>query len=262
MNGRNWLRIVCVGGLMMLAAAAAMAFGGKRVAPVVEAKVLNTFDHDAGSFVQGLAIEDGQMWEGSGQYGYSSLRKVDFETGRIQNSVPLGKDYFGEGITLLRGKIYQLTWRENVCFVYDQKTLQRIGAFKYTGEGWGLANDGTNLYLSDGSLQIRVIEPEKFTVVRKFNVQLANRKDYRLNELEMVHGELWANVWYSDKIARIAPATGEVVGWLDASQLWPQNDRPSREHVLNGIAFDSSSNKLYLTGKNWPKLFEIALPSK
>jgi glutamine cyclotransferase len=233
--------------------------------PVIQAVKIGAFAHDTTAFSQGFAVVDSEMWEGTGQYGRSELRKIQLSTGRVTERVRLPKAYFGEGITLLNGKIYQLTWREGMCFVYDKTMLKRIGTFRYDGEGWGLANDGTHLYLSDGTARIRVIHPEKFQVVRQIIVHAGTDRSAavtNLNELEFVERELWANVWYSDYIARISPTTGEVTGWLDASKLWPAEKRPSRENVLNGIAYDSVTKKLYLTGKNWPNVFEVAIPDR
>ncbi len=266
MSRKTWMGLGLLGCVMLLGLVA-FAFPKDRVPLLKPVKFVQAFAHDSGAFSQGLAIHDGQMFEGTGQYGNSSLRKVDFETGNVLAKVPLPKDYFGEGITLLNGKIYQLTWREKVCFVYDAETLKQVDTLQCTGrgwdpkqEGWGLANDGKYLYLSDGTPTIRVIDPVKFNVVRTIRVHLGARRIEKLNELEFVKGELLANIWYSDHIARISPKSGEVLGWLDASHLYPPEQRPDREHVLNGIAFDQATNKLYLTGKNWPQLFEVKLP--
>ncbi len=259
MSKKAWIGLGAVScGVLLSLVAFALP---KDRAPVLKPiKLVATYDHDAGAFSQGLVISDGEMFEGTGQYGNSSLRKVEVQTGKVLENVPLAKEYFGEGITILNGRIYQLTWRENTCLVYDQATLKPTGSFRYSGEGWGLTNDGKYLYLSDGTSNIRVIDPDKFNVVRPIRVHTGPRKVDKLNELEFVNGELLANIWYSDHIARISPKTGEILGWLDASELYPAAQRPSREHVLNGIAFDKATGKLYLTGKNWPKLFEVQLP--
>jgi len=259
MSKKAWIGLSCLGCAVLLTLVA-FAFPKDRPPTLKPIKLLTAYNHDAAAFSQGLVVNDGEMFEGTGQYGNSELRKVEVQTGKVLEIVPLAKEYFGEGITILNGKIYQLTWRENVCIVYDQATLKATGTFRYTGEGWGLANDGKYLYLSDGTPTIRVIDPVKFNVVRQIRVHAGPRKVEKLNELEFVNGELLANVWYSDHIVRISPKTGEVLGWLDASQLYPAAQRPSREHVLNGIAFDQVTSKLYLTGKNWPQLFEVQLP--
>ena len=259
MSKRAWVGLGCAGCAVLLSLVA-FAFPKERPPVLKQIKLVAAYDHDAAAFSQGLVVNNGEMFEGTGQYGNSCLRKIDVQTGKVLENIPLPKEYFGEGITLLNGSIYQLTWRENVCIVYDQATLKATGTFRYTGEGWGLANDGKYLYLSDGTPTIRVIDPVKFNVVRQIRVHTGPRKVDKLNELEFVNGELLANIWYSDHIARISPKTGEVLGWLDASQLYPPEQRPSREHVLNGIAFDQVTKKLYLTGKNWPQLFEVQLP--
>ncbi len=266
MSKKTWVGLGCVGCAVLLSLVA-LAFPKDRPPVLKPIKLVATHDHDATAFSQGLVIHDGEMFEGTGQYGNSCLRKVDVQTGKVLENIPLSKEYFGEGITLLNGNIYQLTWREKICFVYNAATLKQIATFRFTGkgwdaqqEGWGLANDGKYLYMSDGTSNIRVIDPENFNVVRQIRVHAGPRKVDKLNELEFVKGELLANVWYSDHIARISPKSGEVLGWLDASQLFPAAQRPSREHVLNGIAFDQVTGKLYLTGKNWPQLFEVQLP--
>ena len=256
MSNKSWLAIIGIGGAVLLAALVPLAFTKDAMRRV---KVEKTFMHDPDAFCQGLVVDKGQMWEGTGQYGKSTLRKVDLETGRVLENVPLPESYFGEGITLLNGKIYQLTWKEQVCLVYDAKTLQQTATLKYDGQGWGLANDGKYLYLSDGSYSIRVLNPDTFQVVKRLAVKQGRSKVDQLNELEFVKDELWANIWYQDQIARISPATGEVLGWVDASKLWPLAKRPTKEHVLNGIAYDAATDKIYMTGKNWPSLFEVSV---
>lgn len=266
MSKKVWVGLGCVGCAVLLGLVA-FAFPKDRLPLLKPLKLVASYDHDATAFSQGLVIHNGEMFEGTGQYGNSCLRRVDVKSGKVLENVPLAKEYFGEGITLLNGKIYQLTWREKTCFVYDVATLKQVGTFRLVGqgwkpdqEGWGLTNDGKYLYMSDGSSSIRVIDPVKFNVVRQIRVHTGPRNIDQLNELEFVKGELLANIWYSDHIARISPKTGEILGWLDASQLYPAAQRPSREHVLNGIAFDLATGKLYLTGKNWPQLFEVQMP--
>ncbi len=256
MSRKNWLAIICLGGAVLLAGLVPLAFTKDSQR---HAQVVRSFAHDPDAFCQGLVADNGQLWEGTGQYGKSSLRRVDLETGKVLASVALTPGYFGEGITLLDGKIYQLTWKERVCLVYDAQTLQHIGTLNYDGQGWGLANDGHHLYMSDGSYSIRVLDPKTFQVVRRISVKQGRNKIDQLNELEFVKDELWANVWYQDQIARISPTTGEVLGFIDASKLWPKSQRPTKEHVLNGIAYDATKDKIYMTGKNWPNLFEVAI---
>lgn len=225
--------------------------------PVAGIRVKSEYPHDSKAFTQGLIVHAGVMYEGTGQKGESSLRKVDFKTGRVEQQMNLDRQYFGEGIAVLDGKIYQLTWQNRTVFVYDLETMQYLKSIRYAGEGWGLTTDGKLLIMSDGSSTLKIIDPESFATVKRIPVK-ANRSPVNdLNELEYIDGEIWANVWYSDRIARIDPATGDVLGWIDLSSLYPVRQRPSREHVLNGIAYDAESKRIFVTGKNWPKLFEI-----
>ncbi len=227
-----------------------------RGVPTTPVRVIAQYPHDPEAFSQGLVIADGKLYEGTGQYGQSSLRQVELKTGRIERSVPLDRAYFGEGIAVVGDRIYQLTWKERLGIVYDRATFAPVNSFRYTGEGWGLTTDGTHLILSDGSANLRFLSLETFEVVRRVSVHSGFKPIDKLNELEYVDGEIYANIWYSDRIARISPKTGEVLGWLDLSALYPARKRP-KEHVLNGIAYDADARKLYVTGKNWPQLFEI-----
>jgi glutamine cyclotransferase len=222
------------------------------------ARAVAEYPHDPGAFTQGLLIEEGQLYEGTGQYGLSSVRRVDLETGRVEQSKPISALYFGEGIAILGDKLYELTWQNQVAFVYDADTFERLGNFRYTGEGWGLTEDGEHLILSDGTSTLRFLDPDSFHVVKEIQVRASGRPVTQLNELEYIDGEIWANVWHDDHIARISPETGEVLGWIDASAVYPRSER-GPEDVLNGIAYDASSKKIYITGKDWPKLFEIEL---
>ena len=224
-------------------------------------RVVADFPHDPAAFSQGLVIVDGQLYEGTGKKGESTLRKVDLKTGRVEVFVPLDRSYFGEGITILNDRIYQLTWENHLGFVYDLKTLKQLRTFRYSGEGWGLANDGKHLIMSDGTAILRFLDPQSFEVVKRVRVRSSQGQVDKLNELEYVKGEILANIWYEDRIARISPETGEVLGWIDLSSLYPARQR-SREDVLNGIAYDEASGRLFVTGKNWPKLYEIELLKK
>lgn len=225
--------------------------------PVDTAKIVNTYPHDNGAFTQGLAISNGQLYEGTGQYGTSTLRHVELETGKVLRSVGLQRQFFGEGIAIWKDSIIQLTWKSRRAFVFDLATLKYRKAYKYAGEGWGLTHDGRHLIISDGSSRLRFVEPDTFREVRRVTVHDGRRRIEDLNELEYVDGEIYANVWYNDAIARISPEDGRVLGWIDLSHLWPVNQRPTREHVLNGIAYDATNKRLFVTGKNWPRLFEI-----
>lgn len=217
--------------------------------------VVASYLHDSGAFTQGLAIHDGSLYEGTGQYGASTLRRVDLASGRIEKSIALSNFHFGEGITILHDKLYQLTWQNNLTFIYDLETFERIGTLRNEGEGWGLTTDGSRLIVSDGSSSIRFHHPDTFAETSRLTVLADGQPVNRLNELEFINGEIWANIWYQDRIARISADTGEVLGWIDLSGLNPS--RRGSEDVLNGIAYDSSSERLFVTGKNWPTLYEI-----
>lgn len=242
---------------LLLIAIVSLAMPGDDRIPIQTVTVVASYPHDAGAFTQGLVIDGGILYEGTGHYGQSTLRRVELETGRVEKSMSLASDYFGEGITLLGEQIFQLTWKEGVCFLYDKQTLAPTGTLRYSGEGWGLTNDGEHLYLSDGKSNIHVLDPKTLKPIRRIRVKQGRRLIDKLNELEFVEGEIYANIWYSDHIARIDPTSGEVLGWIDCSQVYPAARRPDREHVLNGIAYDSVTKRLFITGKNWPQLFEI-----
>jgi glutaminyl-peptide cyclotransferase len=246
--------------LLVVSLAAALPF--RTTQPVAGVRVVNVFPHDPQAFSQGLVIADSVLYEGTGQNGESSLREVELTTGRVLRMVPLSRDYFGEGITVLGDRIYQLTWKNRIGFVYDRQTFAPVSSFRYTGEGWGLTTDGEHLIMSDGTATIRFLDPKTFDVVRRIDVRSGRNRIDKLNELEYVEGEIWANIWYSDRIVRIAPKTGEVTGWIDLSTLYPPRERPSREHVLNGIAYDAAAKRLFVTGKLWPKLYEIEIVEK
>ena len=247
-----------IGVLAICAIGVTLLVGGAgSTAPVSGFQIVNAYPHDPQAFCQGLVFENGQLFEGTGQNGTSSLRLVELETGRVLKHVPIDRRYFAEGITLLNESIYQLTWRARQAFVFDRDTLAYKKTFRYRGEGWGLTHDGTHLIMSDGSSTLRFFDPETFTQVRRLPVRDGRTPISKLNELEFVKGEILANIWYSDRIARISPDDGRVLGWIDLALLWPKRQRPSREHVLNGIAYDEAGDRLFVTGKNWPKLYEI-----
>jgi glutamine cyclotransferase len=225
--------------------------------PTYRYKIVNTYPHDPQAFTQGLEFHDGYLYEGTGLKGKSSLRRVELRTGRVVQIHRLPSEYFGEGITILGDKIYQLTWQNGVCFVYDKRTFRQITQFRYDGEGWGLTNDGKHLIMSDGSEVITFRDPDTFAEVRKITVRAQGKPVKNLNELEYIEGEIWANIWYSDIIARIDPSTGIVKAWVDMEGL-PVPNRDI-EAVLNGIAYDRQNKRIFVTGKNWSKLFEIEL---
>ncbi len=236
--------------------------------PVYTYEIVKAYPHDSKAFTQGLIIKDGVFYESTGQYGESSLRKVEVTTGKVLKKQDVAREYFAEGITLLNDRIYQLTWDEQTAFVYDLDfKLQK--EFRYAGEGWGITNDGTNLYMSDGTHVIRVVDPEKFETMKTIVVKdETGRPIYKLNELEWVKGEIWANVWHSESInkpnhiARIDPATGALLGWINLDGISPDDVNADPENTLNGIAYDAPSDKIYVTGKRWKKLFEIKIKPK
>lgn len=233
---------------------------GQSPPPIWKFKVVATFPHDSQAYTQGLVFEGGFLYEGTGHYGKSSLRQVELESGRVLKSLPLDAQYFGEGITILRGKIYQLTWKEKICFVTDLKSFQCNEFFRYRNEeGWGLTHNGRDLILSDGTSTIRFIDPATFKERRAISVREGTRRINKLNELEYIDNEIWANIWYEDRIVRISPETGRVLGSIDLSELYPVRERANVDHVLNGIAQDPATKKIYVTGKNWPKVYEIEI---
>ncbi len=252
---RTWIVVTVV----VIGAAVGLAAALPRLTstPVETVRVIASYPHDPDAFSQGLIMADGVLYEGTGTFGASSLRQVDLKTGRVERIVPLDQEYFGEGITLVDNKIFQLTWKNRLGIIYDRETLAPQSSFRYSGEGWGLTTDGKELILSDGTSYLRFISLDKFDVVRRVQVRSSQGAVDKLNELEYVDGEIYANIWYSDRIARISPKTGEVLGWIDLSNLYPARQRPSREHVLNGIAYDAKEKQLYVTGKNWPKLYQV-----
>lgn len=227
--------------------------------PVYSYQVINRFPHDPQAFTQGLVIAGDTLYESTGLNGSSSLRKVDLATGQVLARVDVPRKYFAEGMTLLNGRIFQLTWRSQVGFMYDLACLCQRGEFAYDGEGWGLTNDGRSLIMSDGTARIRFLDPTSLAVTRTITVQDHDRPLTNLNELEYINGEIYANIWQTDRIARIDPISGALLGWVDLSGLLPQQDRGPSVDVLNGIAYDPETNRLFVTGKNWPALFQIAL---
>jgi glutaminyl-peptide cyclotransferase len=225
-------------------------------------QVVNIWPHDPGAFTQGLIFSDGKLYESTGQEGRSSLRQVEPQTGKVLKKIDVPEPFFAEGITLLNGKIYQLTWQHGIGFVYDAQKMEQTGRFEYTGEGWGLANDGRSLIISDGSNRLKFIDPDSFRVTKTIAVLDGNRPVNELNELEYVNGEIYANIWHDERIVTIDPQNGRVTGWIDLTGLLPRGDVSDPEAVLNGIAFDQTAKRLFVTGKLWPRLFEIQIKPK
>jgi glutamine cyclotransferase len=221
-------------------------------------QVIQVYPHDPTAFTQGLAFDGETLYEGTGLNGRSSLRRVDLVTGAVVQQANLAEDYFGEGITVFGPRIYQLTWQSRVGFVYEKSTFALLREFSYPTEGWGITHDGTRLIMSDGTARLYFWDPETLAEIGSVDVYDSQGPVTRLNELEFVQGELLANIWQSDRIARIDPTTGQVTGWIDLSGLLSPAERASAD-VLNGIAYQSTTNRLFVTGKLWPKLFEIEL---
>jgi len=231
-------------------------------APVLVPPVSASYPHDASGYTQGLLWHDGLLYESTGRYGYSTLSLRELKTGRIIRSHSLEADYFAEGLVLVGDELLQLTWKEHRVFIYDKTTLSLKRSLPYEWEGWGIAYDGRHLIVSDGSDLLRFLDPMSFKEVRRIAVQDGAEPIDQLNELEYVQGEILANVYGSDRIARISPLSGQVIGWLDLSHLYPEEQRPVSDAVLNGIAYDAKRQVLMVTGKYWPKLFLIPAPKR
>jgi len=230
--------------------------------PTYTYDVVNRWPHDPTAFTQGLVFNDGALIESAGLYDHSSLRKVDLQTGKVLKKVDVPNKYFAEGLTVFQGKIFQLTWREDVCFVYDPHTFTLTSLLAYTGEGWGLTHDDQYLILSDGTNRLKFLDPVKLRVMRTISVYDGDRPLTDLNELEFIKGEIYANIWHTDRIVRIDPNSGRILGWIDLAGLLPASERSNEEAVLNGIAYDEVHDRLFVTGKLWPAIFEIRLKRK
>jgi glutamine cyclotransferase len=237
--------------ILVLAASLAFAADGYRI--------VHTYPHDPQAYTQGLLYEDGYLYESTGLNGRSSLRMVDLETGRVLQRTTVQANYFAEGLAPWGSTLIQLTWQSHIAFVYDRFSFRLLHTFNYEGEGWGLTEDGKNLILSDGTANLRFFDPATFREVRHIVVKDHGTQITQLNELEYVHGEIYANVWHTDRIARISPASGKVLGWIDLTGLLAPGQVTDPEAVLNGIAYDATNDRLFVTGKLWPKLFEIKI---
>lgn len=262
----RFFRLLALGALMSLVACGNTS--SRRVAthtdPVPEPtrytyRVIASYPHATNAYTQGLLYADGTLWEGTGEYGRSEIRALDLQTGAYRTLDKLPPTEFGEGLALFDGKLYQLTWESNTCHVYDPVTGQKIRDFRYAGEGWGLTTDGKKLYLSNGSANLYRIDPATFRRERSVTVTWQGQPVHYLNELEWIDGKIWANVYTTDQILIIDPATGRVEGVVDLQGLLPDNERTELTDVLNGIAYDKEQKRLFVTGKRWPKLYEIEL---
>ena len=229
------------------------------VTPVYDFKIVNTYPHDPGAFTQGLVFDNGFLLESTGLMGKSTLRRVELETGRVLQSYTLPGDYFAEGLTRWQDKLIQLTWKSGVAFVYDKQSFAKQAELRYQTEGWGITNNEKALIMSDGSAVLRFLNPHSFKLIRRIVVRDRGRLISNLNELEYIEGEIFANVWLKDKVARISPVTGRVLGWIDLHRLRNALGPVRNIDVLNGIAYDSIQKRIFVTGKLWPKLFEIRI---
>lgn len=227
-------------------------------------RIAATYPHSTGAYTQGLQYVDGTMWEGTGQHGESVVRKTDLATGKTEVMARLPRSEFGEGITLLGGKLYQLTWQSNTAHVYSLENgkLQKVRDFRYPGEGWGLTTDGEKLYMSDGTATIHTVDPATFRREKRVTVTYKGAPVEYLNELEWIGDKIWANVYTTDQIVVIDPATGVVEGVVDLAGLLPETEMTATTDVLNGIAYDAEGDRIFVTGKNWPKLYEIEITEK
>lgn len=232
----------------------------RQAAPVYDFKVVATFPHDPSAFTQGLVFADGELFESTGLQGESSLRRVELRTGRVLQQVKVSNEHFAEGLALVGDALVQLTWQSKLGFVYDRKTFAQRRTFTYPTEGWGIAYDGASrLVMSDGSARLFYLDPKTLAVTKTLTVRDAGTPIDRLNELEWVDDEIWANVWTTDRIVRIAPASGEVTGWISLDALWPRIARRPPADVMNGIAYDKAMRRIFVTGKKWPNLYQIAV---
>ena len=260
--------IILLAGLALVASVALLGRGYTRGAAAPQSqvatlpsygyRVVRVYPHDTHAFTQGLEYVDGFFYEGTGLHGRSSIRKVRPETGEVLQQRRIDPQHFGEGITLFGSELYQLTWQSGTAFVYDRATLAPTRSFRYNGEGWGLTHDATSLIMSDGTEYLRIIAPATFREVRRVRVTSLGAPLKNLNELEYVRGEVFANVWLTDRIARIDPVTGRVSAYIDLGGLLSPADTPQGA-VLNGIAYDAAGDRLFVTGKLWPRIVEIAL---
>lgn len=242
-----------------------------RPLPVYSYEIVKTYPHDPKAFTEGLFYHDGFLYESTGEEGKSSLRRVELETGKVVQKFDLPREDFGEGIAMVGDKIYQLTWRQGLGRVFDAKDFKLIKEFSYQGDGWGMTTDGTNLIFDQGTHVLKFVDPETFKTVRTLPVMREDGKPLmQINELEWIKGELWSNVWHSEDpqilgkpnyIARIDPTSGKLLGWIDLDGISPQDQggRDQDENTLNGIAYDAEKDRIFVTGKNWKKLFEIKL---
>jgi glutaminyl-peptide cyclotransferase len=255
------MKLLAAFAALLLAAAGWTA--AQAAVPVYGYKVVRSYPHDPGAFTEGLFLRDGFLYESTGLEGRSSIRKVALTTGKVIMQREIPALYFGEGIIDWQGKLIELTWQTQIGFIYDLKTFKPTGAFRYAGEGWALTRDEKRIIMSDGTAQLRFLDPVSLKETGRITVTDEGRPVPHLNELEWIKGEVWANVWQTDRIARIDPRTGKVTGWIDLTGI-SAGAKPGRDppDVLNGIAYDAGKDRIFVTGKFWPRLYEIKLVRK
>ncbi len=256
MKARFWLPA-------LVACAFVATAGAQAATPVYGFHIVHTWPHDKSAFTEGLFWQDGFLYESTGLEGHSFIRKRRLETGEVLQSRTVPPQYFGEGIVAWKDRLIELTWQSQIGFVYDLKTLAPFSEFHYPGEGWALTHDDHRLIMSDGTAELRFLDPETLKETGRVKVTDEGRPVVDINELEYVHGEVFANIWHTNRIARIDPKSGKVVGWIDLTGIIKPAELPdSTDAVLNGIAYDAKADRLFVTGKLWPKLFEIKLVRK
>src|SRR5947207_2076188 len=240
------------------AASNAASHGSEQViAQQLSYEVVNSHPHDPTSFTQGLLWHEGALYESTGLEGQSKVRRLEFPSGKVLNEISLSSDLFGEGLALVENRLIQLTWKSHRGFVYDLETFRKLKEFSYDTEGWGLTYDGKSLILSDGSSDLFYVDPQTYKPIRKLAVTMNGKPLTELNELEFIEGEIWANVWQTDFIVRIDPSSGRVTTYLNLKGILAPSVKTGREDVLNGIAYDAERKRIFITGKLWPRIFEI-----
>lgn len=248
--------------LVTLAASLALASCHKSAPDTLSYQIVATREHDRGAYTQGLQLVKGRLFESTGQYGDSTVRELEPSTGKVLRKRPLAKNVFGEGLTVMDNEMWVLTWKEKTVYVLEPDTFKPIRTHTYQGEGWGLTNDGKQLIMSDGTATLKFLNPKDFTVIKSLEVKDGKQPVRMLNELEYVDGQIFANIYQTEQIARISPETGQITGWLDLKGLRRQLAPPGNAEVLNGIAHDPSTGHLLVTGKYWPQMFEISIGKK
>jgi glutaminyl-peptide cyclotransferase len=251
-------RLSAAGLIAVIVAVASIAWANAAV-PEYTAAIIRTFPHDPRAFTEGLLYRNGFLYESTGRSGQSSIREVILRTGEVVRQADIDPRYYGEGIAVWKNRLIQLTWKNEIGFLYDLNTFELRSTFHYSGEGWGLTSDSSHLIMSDGTSDLRTLDPNTFSEIGRVHVTCEGRAIHYINELEWVKGEVYANIWRTNLIARINPTTGEIVGLIDLTDLAASAVKPGAENVLNGIAYDAAADRLFVTGKYWPALYQIRL---